>query len=119
MKRDKILYWMATGLVSAGMMASAWMYLSKNEELMKGFTALGFPLFFVTLLGIAKLLGAIALIIPKENRVKEWAYAGFLFTFVGAIWTHVETSTPFIAPLVFLLLLAASYIFRERLRRQM
>jgi len=116
MKRDKIIYWITTGLVAAGMLFSAGMYLTSNPELIQGFTALGIPLFLVSLLGIAKLLGAIALVAPGPKEIKEWAYAGFTFTFIGAVWTHIATGTPWIAPLVFLLLLAVSYLFRLRLR---
>jgi hypothetical protein len=114
MKRDKIIYWIATGLVAAGMTMSAVMYFSRNPEVMKGFQILGFPLFFINILGLAKLLGAIALVAPVGQRIKEWAYAGFLFVFIGALWAHIVTSTPFVGPLVFLALLAVSYLFWNR-----
>jgi len=117
MKRDRIIYWIATGLVSAAMLLSAFMYLSKNEELMKSFQSIGLPVYLVMLLGIAKLIGALLLIAPVARRFKEWAYAGFLFTFGGAIWTHVATSTPWVAPLLFLIVLGVSYIFWNRMKR--
>ena len=117
MKRDKIIYWVATGLVAAGMLLSAGMYLTQNPELIGGFTALGIPLYFVLLLGIAKLLGAIVLVAPVWSDMKEWAYAGFSFMFIGATWVHIATSTPWVTPLVFLGLLAVSYIFRKRLQQ--
>jgi hypothetical protein len=116
MKRDKIIYWVATGLLAAGMFMSAFMYLSKNPELIGSFEGLGFPLYFVSLLGVAKLLGAIVLLAPAGTRLKEWAYAGFIFTFIGAIWTHVATSTPFAGPAVFLVVLGISYYFWTRIR---
>jgi hypothetical protein len=116
MKRDKIIYWIATGLVAAGMAMSAYMYLSKNPELVSGFQTLGFPLYFVTILGVAKLLGAIVLVAPAGTRLKEWAYAGFLFTFIGAVWVHLETGTAFAGPLVFLIILAVSYVFWNRMK---
>lgn len=115
MKRDKIIYWTATGLVSAGMAFSAWLYLSKSDDLVKAFKDLGYPMYFMTILGVAKLLGAIVLVIPVADRIKEWAYAGFLFTFIGAGWTHLATSTPATGAFVFLVLLLISYIFRERI----
>ena len=117
MKRDKIIYWITTGMVAAGMLLSAGMYLTRNPELILSFTTLGIPLFLVSLLGVAKLLGAIALVAPAPNEIKEWAYAGFGFTFIGAIWTHVATDTPWIAPVVFLVLLVVSYLFRLRIRQ--
>ena len=116
MKKDKIIYWVATGLLAAGMSMSAFMYLSKNAELMASFQQLGFPAYFVSILGIAKLAGVILLLAPSGDRLKEWAYAGFVFTFGGAIWTHIATGTPWIAPAVFLALLAVSYVFHMRLQ---
>ena len=117
MKRDKIIYWITTGLVAAGMLLSAVMYLSRNTELMESFKSLGIPLYFVALLGVAKGLGAVVLIAPLSDKLKEWAYAGFAFVFIGAAWTHLATGTPWIAPLLFLALLAASYFFRLRLQQ--
>jgi hypothetical protein len=111
MKKDKIIYWIATGLVSVGMLLSAFMYLSRNAELMKNFETIGMPLYFVMLLGVAKLIGAVLLLAPVASRFKEWAYAGFLFTFGGAVWVHAATATPWIAPLVFLLILSVSYVY--------
>ena len=116
MKRDKIIYWIATVLVAAGMLLSATMYLTKNPELMGAFTELGIPLYLVLMLGIAKFLGAVALLAPIWSAVKEWAYAGFAFMFIGAVWIHLATGTPWIAPFVFFVLLAVSYMFRKRMQ---
>jgi hypothetical protein len=116
MKRDKIIYWITTGLLSLSFLMSSFMYLSKNPELMTGFNQMGFPVFFVSILGVAKLLGALALVNPWWNKLKEWAYAGFTFTLAGAVWTHVATHTPFVAPLVFLVLLVISYYFNRRVQ---
>jgi hypothetical protein len=114
MKRDKVIYWVVTGLLSAGMLMSAFMYLSKNPELMKSFQNAGYPEYFVTILGTAKLLGAIVLLLPVWSKLKEWAYAGFAFTFIGAIWTHLATSTLWVAPFIALGVLLVSYWFRMR-----
>lgn len=111
MKRDKIIYWIATGLIAAGMTMSAFMYLTMNAELVSNFKTLGFPTFFVSILGVAKLLGAVVLVAPVGTRLKEWAYAGFIFIFIGAIWTHIATGTPWITPAVFLIILGVSYFF--------
>lgn len=116
MKTTKIIYWSSTGLLSAAFLMSAFMYLSKSPELMANFAKAGYPVYFVTILGIAKLLGAIALINPWFDRLKEWAYAGFTFVLIGAVWTHLATQTPFVAPLLFLVLLAVSYVFRAKLK---
>jgi len=116
MKRDKIIYWIATGLLAAGMGMSAYMYLTKNPELVGAFQLLGFPVYFISILGVAKLLGAIVLVAPAGTRLKEWAYAGFIFTFVGAMWVHLVTGTPWISPFIFLVVLAVSYLFWNRLK---
>jgi len=117
MKTIKILYWISTGLISAFYLMSSSMYLTQNPELMQGFAAMGFPVFFVTMLGVAKLLGALALLNPWFETLKEWAYAGFTFTLIGAVWVHVETATPFIMPLLVLVFLGISYYLRMRLRK--
>jgi hypothetical protein len=116
MKKDKVIYWAATGIVAAGMAMSAFMYLSKNAGLVASFQQLGFPLYFVSILGFAKLVGAVVLLAPVGDRLKEWAYAGFVFTFSGAIWTHLATGTPWISPAVFLVVLSVSYVFYTRLK---
>jgi len=116
MKRDKIIYWVATGLLAAGMGMSAYMYLTKNPDLVGAFQTLGFPTYFISILGVAKLLGAVVLLAPAGTRLKEWAYAGFIFVFIGAIWTHIVTSTSFVSPLMFLAVLGVSYFFWTRIR---
>ena len=115
MKRDKIIYWITTGIVAAMMFLSAYMYLTQNPELVKNFQSIGFPLFFVTILGVAKLLGAIVLVAPVGRTLKEWAYAGFIFIFIGATWTHIVTSTPFFMPVILLAILSVSYLFWTKL----
>lgn len=116
MKRDKIIYWIATGLVAAGMGMSAYMYLTKSPDLVEAFKMLGFPIYFISILGVGKLLGAIVLVAPAGTRLKEWAYAGFVFTFIGAIWTHFATGTPWVSPFIFLVVLAVSYLFWNRVK---
>ncbi len=117
MKTNKILYWITTGISSALFLLSAFMYLGKNPELMKNFELLGFPAFFVTILGVAKLLGGLAIINPWFATLKEWAYAGYTFVLIGAIWTHTATHTPFIMPLIILVVVALSYYFRSKLEQ--
>lgn len=94
---------------------SAVMYFT-NPEVGDGFRQIGFPPFFKTILGTAKLIGAIVLVAPVWNRLKEWAYAGFLCTFIGATWVHLETHTPFMGPVVALAILAVSYVFWTRVQ---
>lgn len=114
MKINKIIYWATTILMAALFLMSSVMYYSKSPELVQGMQFLGFPLFMLPLLGTAKLLGAIALVQPRFQTLKEWAYAGLTINLIGAIWAHVATATPFTSPLVFLAILAISYVSWKR-----
>lgn len=112
----KITYWLLTGFISLAFLMSSYLYLSKAPDLMENFSKTGFPIFFVAILGVAKLLGAIAIINPWFPKLKEWAYAGFTFVLIGAVWTHLATQTPFIAPLVFLIALTSSYFLLQKMK---
>ena len=117
MKKNKIIFWIATGMVSGMMLMSAGMYLTQNAQLTEGFKTLGYPLYMLYILGVAKLLAAIGLLQPISPKVREWAYAGLTFTFIGAVWSHLATATPFVMPLVFLAILGVSYIYNSRLNK--
>lgn len=112
MKALKITYWVTTSLVAAGMLVSFFNYMF-NPIMKAGYAHIGFPDWFRVELGVAKLLGAIALIIPKiPDRVKEWAYFGFFVNFFSAILAHYAVNDPMpnlLAPLIVLLLLVISY----------
>jgi len=115
MKTNKIIYWICTGLIAAFMLMSGVMYLTKAPQVVEGFKTIGFPDFFRVILGVAKIAGAVALLVPGFNTLKEWAYAGFTFVFIGAIWTHISTDTQFVGAIVALLLLSGSYWFHHKL----
>jgi len=77
MKKIKIIYWVATSLISIMMLLSVYAYLT-SAQVIAGFVHLGFPSYFRIELAIAKLVGAIVLLAPvAKGRVKEWAYFGF------------------------------------------
>ena len=114
MKTIKIFYWITTILVGAQFIMASIMYLTMNEQITTGFAAIGMPVWFISLLGTAKLLGGIGIILPTPLRLKEWTYAGIAFILMGAIWAHIVTSTSFAGALITLVLLAASYILRLR-----
>jgi hypothetical protein len=118
MKTLKITYWITTGLVAAGMLASFFNYMF-NPVIKVGYAHIGFPDWFRVELGIAKLLGAIALIVPKvPKRLKEWAYFGFFVNFFSAILAHYAVNDPvinMIAPLAVLILLIISYMTYHKL----
>ncbi len=115
MKMNKIIFWTTTGIVSGMMLMSSAMYLTSNPQLVEGFKVLGYPVYMLYILGLAKLLAAAGLLQPFSPKLREWAYAGLTFTFIGAIWSHTATGTPFVMPLVFLVVLAVSYIYNRKL----
>jgi hypothetical protein len=121
MKGKKIGYYVTTALFSLMMLGSASMYLTKNPEMVKAFAHLGYPLYFMTLLGTAKLLGALTLLIPMAPRgLKEWAYAGFTFNLIAAIASHASSGDAMadtLTPLMPMALLAASYVLGRGLAR--
>jgi len=113
MKALKITYRITTALVVLGMLASFFNYFF-NPALKTGYAHIGFPDWFRVELGIAKLLGALALAIPMiPLRLKEWAYFGFFVNFFSAILAHYAVNDPFvnlISPLIMLFLLIVSYL---------
>jgi hypothetical protein len=113
MKALKITYWITTGLVVLAMLFSFFNYFF-NPALVGAYAHAGFPDWFRVELGIAKLLGALALGIPAvPARVKEWAYVGFFINFFSAILAHNQINDPIgtqLFPFVILLILVASYV---------
>jgi uncharacterized membrane protein YphA (DoxX/SURF4 family) len=116
---NKIAYWVSTGLVAALALFSAFVYLSGSPQAVEGFAHLGYPEQLRVLLGIAKLLGAITLVVPGWPKLKEWAYAGFTFAWIAACVAHylAKDGAEAYAPLVLLVLLFVSYVTRPASRR--
>ncbi|WP_192349729.1 DoxX family protein [Algoriphagus sp. Y33] len=116
--KNKIIYWVATGLVSLMMLFSAYAYFS-DPSVSEGFASMGFKDFFRIELGIAKLIGALVLLIPAVPKlIKEWAYAGFGITFISAFIAHSANGHPvntLAMPLIALGLLVISRIFLEKI----
>jgi uncharacterized membrane protein YphA (DoxX/SURF4 family) len=113
MKR-KVTYWVSTGLVAVLSVFAAFAYLSGSPQAVQGFEHVGYPQQLRIILGIAKLLGSITLVIPGLVKLKEWAYAGFTFAWISAIVAHylANDGPKAFAPLILLLLLAISYVTR-------
>jgi hypothetical protein len=108
----KITYWITTAIVALMMTYSAYAYLTQ-PTMAAGFHHLGFPDYFRIELAIAKIAGVVVLLAPVSLRLKEWAYAGFAFTFISAFIAHTASGDPVSAramPLVLLILLTVSYI---------
>jgi len=100
------------------MVGSAYMYFT-SPDIAASFENLGFPGYFRIELGIAKLLGVVALLAPVPRFLKEWAYFGFIVSFVSAFIAHTAVGDPVmdtLMPLIALTILAVSYVtYRRRL----
>jgi len=122
-KRNKIIYWIATIWLSLGMVSTAGVQLLKAKEGAGGLDSivnLGYPVYILTLLGVWKILGVIAVLIPKFPLLKEWAYAGFFFIMSGAVFSHIAVGSSineFIPSLLLLTLTCVSWYFRPLSRR--
>jgi len=121
-KRNKIIYWIATIWLSLGMVSTGAVQLFKGKTGAGGvdiITQLGYPLYFITILGVWKLLGVIAVLIPKFPLIKEWAYAGFFFAMSGAALSHIisGTANEIFPSLLLLVLTMVSWYFRPEDRK--
>jgi hypothetical protein len=121
MKKTKTLYWIFTGLLAAGMLMSSIPDIMVTPEAVQVFKSLSLPKYLIPLLGVAKFLGVIAILVPGFPRLKEWAYAGFVYDLSGALYSGISSGFPLAQMLpVFLigyLLIALSYIFYHKLQR--
>lgn len=93
-KVKNILYWITTLWLSLGMVSSGLVQLLHVDAEVEAMTKLGYPMYFLTILGIWKLLGVVAILAPKYPLVKEWAYAGFFFTMTGGLFSHIAIGDP-------------------------
>ncbi len=119
-KRNKIIYWIATIWLALGMTSSGIVQLIQLKEEVDMMTHLGYPLYFLTILGVWKILGVVTVLIPKFPLLKEWAYAGFFFVMSGAVISHFALSdiaTEFIGPTLLLILTVVSWYFRPANRK--
>lgn len=95
-KRNKIIYWVVTIFLSFGMLAGGVQQLFQIGGYNEIVTQLGYPLYLLSILGAWKILGVIAILIPKFTLIKEWAYAGFFFAMSGAFISHLAVGQPFV-----------------------
>ena len=122
MNRKTTAYWIATGLFCTAFLFGGANHLLRTESFAEGIASLGYPLYLMTLLGTAKLLGVAALLAPGRPLLKEWAYAGFSFNLLGATASHVFSGDPFsetVRPAALLLVGIGSYLLRPASRRLM
>jgi uncharacterized membrane protein len=119
-KTNKVIYWISTGWLALGMLSTGIVQLIKPEAEVVKLAHLGYPTYLLTILGIWKILGVAAVLVPKFPLVKEWAYAGFFFAMSGAAISHIVLHDPVseIFPAGLLLTLTVvSWYFRPESRK--
>ena len=122
-KRNKIIYWVATLWLALGMISTGAGQLLKMKEgqgALDSIIHLGYPVYILTILGVWKILGVIAVLSPKSPLLKEWAYAGFFFLTTGAAFSHLASGDSLVTVLPALLLLiltVVSWYFRPADRK--
>ena len=117
MKTTKILYWVFTVLILALMLFSAISTFIPNPQGAEIAKHIGYPMYIFKFLAVAKILGAVALLVPGYPRLKEWAYAGFFFDLAGATFSFIAVGDPVAnwAPMfIFIALLFGSYIYYHK-----
>jgi DoxX-like protein len=113
-------YWTTTTLIALAFLSGGAAYLVRADVPLRGMAELGYPAYFVMLLGAWKVLGGLALLAPRLPLLKEWAYAGIAFDLTGAAFSHAAVGDPavkVIVPLVLLGIAAASWALRPASRR--
>ena len=119
-KRNKIIYWIATIWLSLGMMSTGIVQLINMKEEVQYMLDMGYPAYFLTIIGAWKMLGVIAILIPRFPLLKEWAYAGFFFIASGALLSHIAVGNPAVelfGPSLLLVLTIISWYFRPANRK--
>lgn len=120
MKKTKILYWVFTGLFGAVMLATSIPDILNTPDAVDFMhTKLGLPTYLVPFVGVAKVLGVIAILIPGYPRITEWAYAGLAFDLIGAVYCVIaagimEKPTDILPMSVFFILLIGSYVYYRK-----
>ncbi|MFI5153085.1 MAG: DoxX family protein [Chitinophagales bacterium] len=120
-KRNLIIYWVTTGLMSFGMFGSGLAQILHAKEMVDIIVPLGYPLYFLYIIGIWKMLGVIAILVPGYKLVKEWAYAGLFFVMSGAFVSHLASGDDsikgIIGPFMQTVFIILSWYFRPASRR--
>ncbi len=114
-KRNKIIYWVATIWLALGMTSTGIVQLLKVKEEVDMMNHLGYPVYFLSIIGVWKILGVVAVLAPRFPLLKEWAYAGFFFVMTGAIVSHValgDDAKELFGPGLLIVLTVVSWYFR-------
>jgi hypothetical protein len=119
-KAGKIIYRITTIWLALGMLSTGIVQLIKMEKEVDMMNRLGYPIYFLTIIGVWKMLGVITVIIPKFPLLKEWAYAGFFFAMSGAVISHLSIGNApkeLFGPILLLTLTVVSWYFRPADRK--
>jgi len=119
-KRHSIIYWITTIFLSIGMTAGGVQQMLQIGGYNEIVSSLGYPLYVLSILGVWKILGVIAILIPKFPLLKEWAYAGFFFAMSGAAISHLAAGQQFVEAvpsLILLIVTVLSWYFRPADRK--
>ena len=120
-KRSKIIYWVTTGLLAFGMLSQGLAQVFQTKGYVDMIIVhLGYPLYFLYIIGVWKILGVIAILFPRFKLLKEWAYAGFFFVMSGAAFSHIASGdavNQLVPSLVLLILIVVSWYFRPADRK--
>ncbi|TDG00521.1 DoxX family protein [Paenibacillus piri] len=117
MKKVNVLYWIFTGLVAVMMGVGTIPNILSVPDAVALFDHLGYPAYLLPFLGVAKLLGVIAILVPGFPRIKEWAYAGLAYDLAGAMYSSIAVGDPVIGWIFLLIgfgLIAGSYIYHHK-----
>src|SRR5882672_7053568 len=120
MKKTKIIYWIFTGLLSLLMLFSGLSSLLAPADGVALFAHLGYPAYLLPFLSVAKLLGVVAILVPRFPRLKEWAYAGFVFDITGALYSFIRSGDPASAWAMLLIgyiIIFGSYFYYHKLHQ--
>ena len=119
-KRQIVTYWVTTLIIALESIVGGVSDIMQEPVYINILLYLGYPTYFAVMLGVAKVFAAFAILVPRYPRLKEWAYAGLSFQFVGALISHIivgSSITMLIAPFIFLCLVIASWLLRPPSRR--
>ena len=117
-RAGKIIYWISTIWLALGMTSTGLVQLFQAKEGQGGMdmiTHLGYPVYVLTILAVWKILGVVALLMPRFSLLKEWAYAGFFFVMSGAVFSHIavgDSASEIFPSLLLLTLTVVSWYFR-------
>jgi uncharacterized membrane protein YphA (DoxX/SURF4 family) len=117
MKKILTFYWIFTGLLMVSTILGSIPDIMSVPDAVALFKHLGYPVYLLPFLGVAKILGVVALLIPGFPRIKEWVYAGFVYDYTGAMYSSISVGDPASSWLLFLIgyiLIAGSYIFHHK-----